>query len=48
MKFRLELAKDLAWLFMKLRIITERDYVNLCFTLLAVDRGLRIKEVPID
>jgi len=45
---RLKLAKALAWIFWKLRIITESDYVNLCLTLLASDAGLKIAEAPIE
>jgi len=39
--------KWLAWLFWKLHIITEKDYVNFLITLKAIEAGLRIKEVPV-
>jgi len=39
--------KWLAWIFWKLHIITEKEYVNFLITLIAVEAGLRIKEVPI-
>lgn len=44
---RLKLVKALAWTFWKLRIITDKDYFNLCLTLAALDAGLKIAEVPI-
>jgi len=39
--------KWLAWLFWKLHIITEKDYFNLLTTLMAIEEGLRIKEIPV-
>jgi len=39
--------KRLAWLFWKLHIITEKDYVNFLITLIAIEAALRIKEVPV-
>jgi len=40
--------KWLAWLFWKLRITTEKDYVNFIITMKAVEAGLRTKEVPVN
>jgi len=44
---RLKLAKALAWMFWKLHIITEKDYVWFCIDLLAQDAGLRVVNVSL-
>lgn len=44
---RIKFIKSLAWIFWKFHIITEKDYVNLTITLLAIEKGLRIKEVSV-
>jgi len=45
-QFRGKFLKWLAWLFWKLHIITEKDYINFIITIKALEAGLRIKEVP--
>ena len=42
-----KIYKRLAWLFRKLHIITEKTMSNFLITLIAVEAGLRIKEVPV-
>lgn len=43
---RTKLIRGCAWLFWKLHIIMEKDYVNLVLLLKAVEARLRVKEVP--
>jgi len=47
MRLRAKFLLGLAWVFWKLGIITESDYVNLKITVLALEAGLKVVEVPL-
>jgi len=42
-----KILKGLAWLFWKLRVTAEKDYVNFLITMKALEAELRMKEVPV-